>query len=129
MSFAGEGLGSVTILALTISIGLCIDYSAHVAIAYSHARGASRQRVLAGLQEIGPSVLKGGVSTLTGISAVGFAQSATFVSWFNVLFSATLFGLLHALLILPMMLCTLGGANEGWRRVAPEMENEAGDGL
>ena len=112
MTFMGEPLGSVTILALTISVGLNIDYSAHVVIAFSHARGDARHRALTGLQEIGPSVLKGGVSTLAGISALAFAQSATFVAWFRVLFSATTFGLLHALVVLPMLLCRLGGASE-----------------
>ena len=49
-------------------------------------------------------------------SVVGFLRNvnrkSTAVTWFRVLFSATTFGLLHALVVLPMLLCRLGGASE-----------------
>ena len=57
---------------LIIAIGLCVDYSAHVAHRFLVERSGSREdRVRTTLIHIGPAVLNGGVSTFIAFILLG----------------------------------------------------------
>ena len=51
----------VTCNHLIIAIGLCVDYSAHIAHRFLVERGTRDERAVATLENIGPAVLNGGV--------------------------------------------------------------------
>jgi len=106
-------LGSISVLALTISIGLSVDYCAHIGIAFSFATGSRAHRVREALLEIGPSVLKGATSTLIGILSLYWARSFLFQSFFKVMVCAVLLGLTHALILFPVLLFYLGPGARG----------------
>merc|ERR1719464_2340588 len=62
--------------ALLMCMGLAIEFTAHVAAAFSHAEGALAQRIGKAMAETFPAIFEGSVSTLLSILPMAF--SATF---------------------------------------------------
>ena len=64
---------------LIIAIGLCVDYSAHIAHRFLVERGTRDERAAATLENIGPAVLNGGVRDKAYITStlVPHAQMAS----------------------------------------------------
>ena len=70
--FWGLTIDTVSCVNLIIAIGLCVDYSAHVAHRFLVERSGSREdRVRTTLIHIGPAVLNGGVSTFIAFILLG----------------------------------------------------------
>ena len=110
MWLLNERVGVVSLICLTMSLGQGVDYLAHVALAYDAAPAHDRRgaRVAAALGGIAAPVLKAGVSTLVGISVLGFAESAFFRSFLVLFGSSIVIGLAHALILLPALLHVVG---------------------
>jgi hypothetical protein len=71
---------------LIISVGLCVDFSAHVAHSFMHQRnGSKNDRIVSTLTSIGPAVFNGGISTLIAIIMLVSSESHVFISYFKVL--------------------------------------------
>eukprot|EP01065_Artemidia_motanka_P010824 TRINITY_DN15802_c0_g1_i1.p1 TRINITY_DN15802_c0_g1~~TRINITY_DN15802_c0_g1_i1.p1 ORF type:complete len:1112 (+),score=254.07 TRINITY_DN15802_c0_g1_i1:45-3338(+) len=124
MYMLGINQSSVSYIVIAMSIGLSVDYCAHVGIAFANCRVNKRSvsRVSLGgvragesaayytriaLEEIGVSVFAGGMTTLLGICALAGARSETFVTFFLMLFAAVIFGMLHGFVFFPAMLSCL----------------------
>lgn len=101
----GIAIDVVAFLVLAMSIGLSVDYVVHVAHAFEHENGTPSVRLQNALSGIGMSVAKGGVSTFVGISALAFAPSPIYRTFFKLIFSTVILGLFAGLVFFPA--CTI----------------------
>jgi len=107
MVLTGLKLNSLSLIPLLLSVGLCVDYCAHIAHSFWHMPGSSKSRALAALQGRGPAVLHAGVSTGLSQMPLAFSQSAVFTTFFIMMTGMVLVGLFHALCVLPICLSFL----------------------
>jgi len=107
MVLTGLKLNSLSLIPLLLSVGLCVDYCAHIAHSFWHMPGSSKSRALAALQGRGPAVLHAGVSTGLSQMPLAFSQSAVFTTFFIMMTGMVLVGLFHALCVLPVCLSFL----------------------
>lgn len=108
MHFWGLTIDVVTSIIVIISIGLCVDYSAHIAHAFLTSQGSRSQRSIMALQNVGPAVLNGGVSTFLAMVLLAASKSYVFTVFFKVLTLVIFFGLFHGLVFFPALLGLLG---------------------
>jgi len=102
-------ISGVSTIYILISVGLAVDYSAHIAHIFAESVGTSRQRAIAALVRIGPSVFNAVVSTLLAVIVISFSKSYVFQVFFKALFLTVVLGGAHGLIFLPMMLSLFGG--------------------
>jgi len=111
--FWGLTIDTVSCTNIIIAIGLCVDYSAHIAHAFMSANGSRNDRVKAALSNIGPAVLNGGFSTFLAFVLLAGSRSHVFSVFFKVFFLVVIFGLFNGLLFLPVMLSFIGPPSYG----------------
>uniref|UniRef100_A0A7S3KVG1 SSD domain-containing protein n=1 Tax=Amphora coffeiformis TaxID=265554 RepID=A0A7S3KVG1_9STRA len=103
-------VNGVTLVALTMAIGLLVDYVMHVTLRFydSSEREDRDAKVRDSLLAMGAPVLLGGLSTFLGV--VPLVRSSSDVTFtFVVIFSGVvLLGLSHGLVLLPVLLSVLG---------------------
>nr|XP_045593830.1 patched domain-containing protein 3-like [Procambarus clarkii] len=109
MAFWGVSLDSISMINLIICIGFSVDFSAHIAHAYLVSKGETPdERVRDCLYTLGLPILQGGLSTILGVTALSLAPSYIFITFFKTVFLVILFGVLHGLVLLPVLLSVLG---------------------
>jgi hypothetical protein len=99
----------ITILLITISIALMVDYVLHVLHHY-HTQAFSTpplERLKTSVVQIGPPIFMGCLTALIAIVPMAFAESFIFRALFRVFFCVISYSLGHALLLLPAILPTL----------------------
>jgi Niemann-Pick C1 protein len=105
----GIHVNPVMYISLVMSIGLMVDFLMHITLRYMELSGTSRQaKTKKTLETIGASVLIGGFSTLIGVSPLGLSSSEIFKTTFVIFFGLVLLGLLHGLILLPVLLSMCG---------------------
>lgn len=77
-------INAVTTVMIVMSIGLSVDYSAHIAHMFMVQKGSRVERARAALNGIGVSVLNGGVSTFLAFVLLSGSKSYVFKSFFRV---------------------------------------------
>jgi len=77
---------------------LCIDGI----FRFAHPLATARMHEV--MVEMAPNVMLGGASTLLGISILGFASSEIFRTFFRMMLATNVFGLLHGLILVPVLL-------------------------
>ena len=109
MHFWGITIDTVSCVNLIIAIGLCVDYSAHIAHRFTEEKGSSKnKRVRTALTNIGPAVLNGGISTFLAFVLLAGSKSHVFTVFFKIFFLVVTFGLFQGLVVLPVLLSILG---------------------
>ena len=109
MHFWGLTIDTVSCNNLIIAIGLCVDYSAHIAHRFLLETGNSRnQRIQTALQNIGPAVANGGITTTLAFILLAGSKSHVFSTFFKIFFLVVTFGLFHGLATLPVLLAIFG---------------------
>ena len=86
------------------------DFSAHIAYACAHnvRRGDDVQRaVRSALEDLGASVLNGGLSTLLAVTVLAFSDYYAYFQMFIMFLAMVLSGLLHGLVLLPALFLIL----------------------
>ena len=86
------------------------DFSAHIAYACAHnvRRGDDVQRAVRGaLEDLGASVLNGGLSTLLAVTVLAFSDYYAYFQMFIMFLAMVLSGLLHGLVLLPALFLIL----------------------
>ena len=113
MYFMGLTINVITCNTLVISIGLCVDFSAHIAHGFISRTGSREERITSTVTEVGPAVMNGGLSTLLAFILLSTSKSYVFMSFFKIFFLICIFGLYHGLVALPVLLALLGPPPQG----------------
>ncbi|VDI80304.1 Hypothetical predicted protein [Mytilus galloprovincialis] len=109
MEIWGLTLSSVTMIHIVMCIGFSVDFSAHICHAYAHCPGNDRHvRVKTAIDMAGGPILNGALSSLIGIVVLAFSQSYIFFSFFKVMSIVVVVGAMHAIFLLPVLLCLIG---------------------
>ena len=112
MYLSGMIIEATTETSLFISIGLSVDYAAHIAHSFTMAKGTKKQRAISGFISISPAILHGGTSTILALAPIAFSETLPFFKFFKMTAFTVIFGLFHGLLFLPVMLSLFGADNE-----------------
>merc|ERR1712070_878111 len=105
----GVTISGVSTIYILISVGLTVDYSAHIAHVFTHSTGTSRERAVAALARIGPCVFNAVVSTCLAVMVLSGSKSFIFRTFFKALFLVCFIGGAHGLGLLPALLSVFGG--------------------
>ncbi|GLV43096.1 Patched-related [Carabus blaptoides fortunei] len=105
----GLTIDLVSCIALTLGIGLCVDYAAHIGYMFVTVNGNTRQdRVLTTVTSIGLAVLHGGLSTLLALCMLSQSEAYTFQAFFKIFLLVVLFGQFYGGVLLPVVLSLVG---------------------
>mmetsp|Transcript_16341 Transcript_16341/g.26800 ORF Transcript_16341/g.26800 Transcript_16341/m.26800 type:complete len:902 (+) Transcript_16341:21-2726(+) len=112
MALLSIPLNAVSAVNVVVAAGLSIEFVVHIARAFLlTAHNLSRdQRAQYALTDMGSSVFTGiGLTKLIGVLVLAFAPSALFRTYyFCMLLAIVIIGLLHGLLVLPVLLTLVG---------------------
>lgn len=120
MALWGVNLDTISMVNLIMCIGFSVDFTAHICYAYMSS-GATRpaDRVRESLYALGLPIMQGAISTVLGVSALILAGSYIFMVFFKMIFLVIVFGALHGMILLPVLLSLFGpGACGGGSRKA-----------
>lgn len=105
----GQTLDIVSCIALQLSVGLCVDYAAHIGHTFlTISQGNRTSRALNTVLHIGAAVLYGGGSTILALSVLSNSEAYTYRSFFRIFFLVIVFGLFHGVVLLPVILSVVG---------------------
>jgi len=109
MALWGVNLDTISMVNLIMCIGFSVDFTAHICYAYMSS-GAARpaERVRESLYALGLPIIQGAVSTVLGVSALILAGSYIFMVFFKMIFLVIVFGALHGMFLLPVLLSLFG---------------------
>ncbi|KAM5158310.1 patched domain-containing protein 3-like [Mantella aurantiaca] len=109
MALWDVNLDSISMINLVICIGFSVDFSAHISYAFvSNKKSTANERVIEALHSLGYPILQGGISTILGVIVLSTSESYIFRTFFKIIFLVIAFGMLHGLVILPVMLALFG---------------------
>jgi predicted RND superfamily exporter protein len=99
-------------ITITMSIGLTVDYSSHIVYGYAaarHARASStcREAVVDSITALSTPVCQGCCSTLLGVVLLATVDSYMIYVFAQTVLFVVLFGMMHALILLPILLDTV----------------------
>lgn len=104
----GLTVDTVTCVGLELSVGLCVDYAAHVGHTFLTLQGSRHERAYQTVTSIGAAVLYGGGSTFISISMLSLSDSYVFKTFFKIFLLVVVFGLFHGIVLLPVILSLVG---------------------
>ncbi|CAK7901245.1 NPC intracellular sterol transporter 1-related protein 1 [[Candida] anglica] len=110
MSIWSISLNAVSLVNLVICVGLAVEFTIHIARAFTRAEGkTSSDRALVALQTAGGSVFGGiTITKLIGVSVLAFTRSKIFeVYYFRMWISLVFIAGVHGLCFLPILLSYL----------------------
>lgn len=119
----GVTISGTSTIYILVSVGLAVDYSAHVAHMFKESKGTGNERAEAALGRIGPSVFHAVISTFLAVVTMSASESYIFRVFFKALFLVTTIAGAHGLWFLPVLLSIFGGTNgsrtEGGKNIEP----------
>ncbi|RXG51924.1 Niemann-Pick C1 protein [Armadillidium vulgare] len=108
MTWWGLTLETVTCINLVLTVGLSVDYSAHVTLHFMKTNGSRDERVRITLIDVGPAVFNGAFSTFLSIAFLVTSDSYVFQSFYKIFFGVFIYGLYNGLVFLPVLLSLIG---------------------
>lgn len=113
LQIAGLYINVITAVALIMTIGLVVDYTIHVILAYFDAASnndhqSPNERIQQVLVTMGQLVLLGGLSTFLGVLILAFSASTLFKTFFVTIFLIVVLGIGHGLVFMPVVLSLIG---------------------
>ncbi|XP_077918113.1 protein patched homolog 1 isoform X2 [Halichoerus grypus] len=109
MGLIGIKLSAVPVVILIASVGIGVEFTVHVALAFLTAIGDKNRRAALALEHIFAPVLDGAVSTLLGVLMLAGSEFDFIVRYFfAVLAILTILGVLNGLVLLPVLLSFFG---------------------
>jgi len=106
--WTGQTYNAVTNSICVLSVGLCVDYSVHIAHVFLHSRGSKAERMHHALVEIGPSIFNGGMTSIIGVIVFAGMPSASMRAFCYLSVLTIIFGLFQGLMVLPSILLMVG---------------------
>jgi hypothetical protein len=109
MALWDVNLDSISMINLIMCIGFSVDFTAHICYAYMSSKAeTSEERISESLYALGLPIFQGATSTILGVIALILAQSYIFMVFFKMIFLVILFGALHGMFLLPVLLSLFG---------------------
>ncbi|XP_036206410.1 protein patched homolog 2 isoform X8 [Myotis myotis] len=109
MGFLGIKLSAIPVVILVASVGIGVEFTVHVALGFLTTQGSRNLRAARALEHTFAPVTDGAVSTLLGLLMLAGSNFDFIVRYFFVVLTVlTLLGLLHGLVLLPVLLSILG---------------------
>ena len=117
--FWNLSLNPIVLMHIIVSIGVSVDYSAHIAYAYlvepipasAGCDTNSKIRIYKAkmaLRKMGSSVFHGGFSTFVAIFVLAPGETYIFITFFRLWFGIIFFGMSNGFLFLPVLLSLIG---------------------
>ncbi|XP_046544778.1 protein patched homolog 1-like isoform X1 [Haliotis rubra] len=104
----GVTIDTASSVLLILSVGIAVDYSAHIGHTFMTVHGDRNYRSILTLKTIGPAVFNGGFSTFLAFVLLANSSSYGFALFFRVFMTVVIFGLFHGLAYLPVILSWVG---------------------
>ena len=104
-------INSITTIYVLISVGLAVDYAAHIAHMFKEAKGTAQERACEALGRIGPCVLNAMISTFLAVLMLSFSKSYVFVTMFRAFCLVVIIAGGHGMWLLPVLLTLFAGDN------------------
>lgn len=109
MALWNVNLDSISMVNLIMCIGFSVDFTAHICYAYMSSKAVRpKDRVQESLYALGLPIIQGAISTILGVSALILAGSYIFMVFFKMIFLVIVFGALHGMFLLPVLLSLFG---------------------
>ncbi|KAM6965316.1 protein patched homolog 1 [Aplochiton taeniatus] len=109
MGLLGIKLSAVPVVILIASVGIGVEFTVHVALAFLTAIGDRNKRAVLALEHMFAPVLDGAFSTLLGVLMLAGSEFDFIVRYFfAVLAILTVLGVLNGLVLLPVLLSYFG---------------------
>ncbi|XP_077347156.1 patched domain-containing protein 3 [Lithobates pipiens] len=109
MALWNVNLDSISMINLVICIGFSVDFSAHISYAFvSNKKPTANERMIEALHSLGYPIVQGGLSTILGVIVLSTSESYIFRTFFKIIFLVIAFGMLHGLVVLPVLLALFG---------------------
>ena len=110
MSFMSLSLSTITMVIVIMSIGFCIDFSAHIVHAFisDTGKGDRSTRAYRACINVGIPIFNSAFSTFLGISLLYFCESFIFKAFFKTVTVLMALGVVNSLIFLPVLLSLIG---------------------
>ncbi|XP_014293320.1 patched domain-containing protein 3 [Halyomorpha halys] len=109
MALWDVNLDSISMINLIMCIGFSVDFTAHICYAYMSSKAETpKEKIKESLYALGLPIFQGAASTILGVIALVLAQSYIFLVFFKMIFLVILFGALHGMFLLPVLLSLFG---------------------
>uniref|UniRef100_A0A8C4L1F5 Patched 2 n=1 Tax=Equus asinus asinus TaxID=83772 RepID=A0A8C4L1F5_EQUAS len=129
MGFLGIKLSAIPVVILVASVGIGVEFTVHVALGFLTTQGSRNLRAARALEHTFAPVTDGAVSTLLGLLMLAGSNFDFIIRYFFVVLTVlTLLGLLHGLVLLPVLLSILGPPPEVTIPFAPSPADREGTG-
>ncbi|CAI4220957.1 unnamed protein product [Auanema sp. JU1783] len=113
LGFAGIKMNPVSAVTLITAVGIGVEFTAHVVLAYLTQLGTRPERTASAVKRVFVPVIHGAFSTLLGILMLGFSEFEFVVKYFFVVMSALIvIGIINGLILLPVLLYIAGPPQE-----------------
>ncbi|VDL63972.1 unnamed protein product [Nippostrongylus brasiliensis] len=108
LSLWGVGIDPVSMAALLMSIGFSVDISAHISYHYYQVKAPTpREKLEDAFLNIGWPTMQGALSTFIAMTPILIRPSYLGMVFLKTVALVTVFGLIHGLVILPILLSAL----------------------
>ncbi|KAK0395329.1 hypothetical protein QR680_001233 [Steinernema hermaphroditum] len=109
MGLFGVKLNPVSAVTLITAVGIGVEFTAHVVLAFLTSLGTRDERMASCMNHMFTPVVHGGLSTLLGIVMLAFSEFEFVVTYFFVVMSVLIvLGLINGLALLPVLLSLIG---------------------
>eukprot|EP00934_Nitzschia_sp_Nitz4_P001366 Nitzschia sp. Nitz4//scaffold395_size11642//5914//11294//NITZ4_009033-RA/size11642-processed-gene-0.12-mRNA-1//-1//CDS//3329550258//1366//frame0 len=108
MYISGIAIDATSVVVMVLSVGLSVDYSAHVGHCFMTKAGDRNTRTTEALADMGAAVLNGAISTFLAVAVLLFSSSYVFETLSKQFAFTVVLGALHGLVLLPVMLSLVG---------------------
>lgn len=106
-----NNLAPFSFAAVVISVGLCLDYSIHVAQEFLVADGTANERASEAVTKVGRAVFNGGFTTFLGMAVLSMGPGKPFYAFAFLFMYMVVLGLFHGVLVLPVVMSIMKPAS------------------
>ena len=106
----GLTLSSITMIEVIMSVGFCIDFSAHLTHAFiaGVGKGSRNDRAYKACIKTGVPIFNSALSTIIGVCVLSMSQSYVFQTFFKTIILIMVLGVFTSMLFLPVLLSLIG---------------------